>query len=143
MKTRSLRKRQAGFTLIEMMVVVVVIGVLAAMIIPNFLGTTHDAKVSAAKGSVSELEAALERFNVHMDRYPTTEEGLKALVEAPSSEDKKWRGPYIKLLRSDPWGSPYQYRSPGTHHPTSFDIWSQGADKADGGDGEGADIGNW
>ena len=143
MKKHSLRKQQAGFTLIEMMVVVVVIGVLAAMIIPNFLGTTHDAKVSAAKGSVSELEAALERFNVHMDRYPTTEEGLKALVEAPSSEDKKWRGPYIKLLRTDPWGSPYQYRCPGIHHPTSFDIWSQGADKADGGEGEGVDIGNW
>jgi general secretion pathway protein G len=143
MKTHSLRKRQAGFTLIEMMVVVVVIGVLAAMIIPNFIGTTYDAKVSAAKGSVAELEAALERFNVHMDRYPTTEEGLKALVEAPAGDDKKWRGPYVKVLRADPWGSPYQYRCPGTHHATSFDIWSQGADKADGGEGEGVDIGNW
>jgi general secretion pathway protein G len=143
MKTHSLRKRQAGFTLVEMMVVVVVIGVLAAMIIPNFIGTTYDAKVSAAKGSVAELGVALDRFNLNMDRYPTTEEGLKALVEAPAGEDKKWRGPYIKVLHADPWGSPYQYRSPGTHHPTSFDLWSQGADKADGGEGEGADIGNW
>jgi general secretion pathway protein G len=137
------QRRSAGFTLIEIMVVVVIIGLLAATIIPQFIGTTHDAKVSAAKGHVAELESALERFNVHMDRYPTTEEGLKALLESPSAEDKKWRGPYIKLLRPDPWGNPYQYRNPGIHHPTSFDIWSRGADGADGGEGEGADIGNW
>jgi general secretion pathway protein G len=143
MKKHFSQRRSAGFTLIEIMVVVVIIGVLAATIIPQFIGTTHDAKVSAAKGHVAELESALERFNIHMDRYPTTEEGLKALVEAPSAEDKKWRGPYIKLLRPDPWGNQYQYRNPGIHHPTSFDIWSRGADGADGGEGEGADIGNW
>ena len=143
MKKHFFQRRSAGFTLIEIMVVVVIIGVLAATIIPQFIGTTHDAKVSAAKGHVAELESALERFNVHMDRYPTAEEGLKALVEAPSAEDKKWRGPYIKLLRPDPWGNPYQYRSPGIHHPTSFDVWSRGADGADGGEGEAADIGNW
>lgn len=143
MKKRSFRRLPAGFTLIEMMVVVVVIGVLAAMIIPNFMGTTHDAKVSAAKGSVAELESAVERFNIHMDRYPTTEEGLKALLEAPAAQDKKWRGPYIKQLRPDPWGNPYQYRNPGTHHTSGFDIWSRGADNADGGEGEGGDIGNW
>jgi len=143
MKKHFCQRRSAGFTLIEIMVVVVIIGVLAATIIPQFIGTTHDAKVSAAKGHVAELESALERFNIHMDRYPTTEEGLKALVEAPSAEDKKWRGPYIKLLRPDPWGNQYQYRNPGIHHPTSFDIWSRGADGADGGEGEGADIGNW
>jgi len=143
MKKHFCRRRAAGFTLIEIMVVVVIIGVLAATIIPQFIGTTHDAKVSAAKGHVAELESALERFNVHMDRYPTAEEGLKALVEAPSAEDKKWRGPYIKLLRPDPWGNPYQYRSPGIHHATSFDVWSRGADGADGGEGEAADIGNW
>ena len=143
MKRRSLQKRSAGFTLLEIMVVVIIIGVLAATIIPQFMGTTHDAKVSAAKADVSQLENALERFNLHMDRYPTMDEGLKVLTEAPAGEDKKWRGPYIKLLRADPWGSPYQYRSPGIHHATSFDIWSQGADKADGGDGEGVDIGNW
>ena len=78
-----------------------------------------------------------------MDRYPTTEEGLKVLVEAPPATTSKWRGPYIKLLRTDPWDEPYQYRVPGTHHPNGFDIWSRGADKADGGEGKGADIGNW
>src|ERR1039457_2732229 len=106
MKRRSLQKSSAGFTLIEIMVVVIIIGVLAAMIIPQFMGTTQDAKVSAAKGDVAQLESALERFNLHMDRYPTMDEGLKVLVEAPAGEDKKWRGPYIKVLRSDPWGNP-------------------------------------
>ena len=75
------------------MVVVIIIGVLAATIIPQFIGTTHDAKVSAAKGDVAQLESAMERFNIHMDRYPTMDEGLKVLVEAPAGEDKKWRGP--------------------------------------------------
>jgi general secretion pathway protein G len=143
MKTRSLQMRSAGFTLLEIMVVVIIIGVLAATIIPQFMGTTHDAKVSAAKADVSQLENALERFNLHVDRYPTMDEGLKVLVEAPTGEDKKWRGPYIKLLRPDPWGNQYQYRVPGIHHATTFDVWSRGADGQDGGDGQNADVGNW
>ena len=125
------------------MVVVIIIGVLAATIIPQFMGTTHDAKVSAAKSDVAQLESAVERFNLHMDRYPTADEGLKVLVEAPTGEDKKWRGPYIKLLRVDPWGNAYQYRAPGIHHATTFDVWSRGADGQDGGEGPNADIGNW
>ncbi|HZL43951.1 MAG TPA: type II secretion system major pseudopilin GspG, partial [Verrucomicrobiae bacterium] len=132
-----------AFTLIELMVVVVILGILAAAIIPQFVGTTQDAKVSAAKAHVAELESAVERFYIHMDRYPTSEEGLNVLVEAPATDEKKWRGPYIKQLRSDPWGNPYQYRAPGNHHTTSYDIWSRGADNADGGEGEAADIGNW
>ena len=126
----------SAFTLIEIMVVVVILGILAATIIPQFMGTTQDAKISAAKSQVAELESALERFNVHMDRYPTTEEGLKVLVEAPPGDESKWRGPYIKQLRDDPWGHPYQYSNPGTHHPTSFDIWSVGGDSK-------SEIGNW
>ena len=143
MNTQFRQHRSKAFTLIEIMVVVVIIGVLAATIIPQFIGTTHDARVSAAKAHVAELESALERFNIHMDRYPTTEEGLKLLVEPPSGEDTKWRGPYIKQLRPDPWGNPYQYRRPGLHHPTSFDLWSRGADGVDGGEGDGADVGKW
>jgi general secretion pathway protein G len=143
MKKPLLRKRTGAFTLIEIMVVVVILGILAAAIIPQFVGTTYDARVSTAKANISELESALERFNIHMDRHPTTEEGLKALVEAPSGDENKWRGPYIKQLRPDPWGNPYQYRNPGTHHPSNFDIWSRGADGQDGGEGESADIGNW
>jgi general secretion pathway protein G len=142
-KEMKTQRQSGGFTLIEIMVVVIIIGVLAATIIPQFIGVKEDAKVSAAKSHVAELEAALERFFVHMDRYPTAEEGLKILVEAPTAEDKKWRGPYIKQLRTDPWGNDYQYRFPGVHHTTSFDVWSRGADGADGGEGPNADIGNW
>ena len=127
----------------EIMVVLVVIGIIAAAIIPQFIGTTQDAKISTAKANVSELESAVERFYVHLDRYPSSEEGLKVLVEAPSGEEQKWRGPYIKILRNDPWGNAYQYRSPGTHHASTFDVWSRGADGADGGEGQNADIGNW
>ena len=132
----------SGFTLVEIMVVMVILGVLAATVVPRFIGTTHDAKVSAAKSQVSELESALERFYVNMDRYPTTDEGLKLLVEPPAGDEKKWRGPYVKQVRNDPWGNPYQYRYPGVRHTTGFDLWSRGADNADGGDGPGTDIGN-
>lgn len=137
-----LRRHQA-FTLIEIMVVVVILAVLAATIIPQFMGTTTDAKISAAKSHIAELESAIERFYVNMDRYPTSDEGLKVLSDPPSGDDKKWRGPYIKQLRDDPWGAPYQYKRPGVHHPTGFDLWSRGADGAEGGDGPNADIGNW
>ena len=143
MKKLSSQRRSDGFTLIEIMVVVIILGILAATIIPQFIGTTHDAKVSTAKSNIAELGNAVARFYVTLDRYPTSEEGLKVLVDPPAGDEKKWRGPYIDLLRPDPWGFPYQYRYPGTRRPTSFDIWSRGADGADGGEGEGADIGNW
>lgn len=142
MKTCKQRKRR-GFTLVEIMVVVVILGILAATIIPMFRTTTHDAKVGTAKSNIAELENALERFYIHLDRYPSTEEGLSMLVDPPNDGQENWRGPYIKVLRPDPWKNPYQYRIPGTRHPTSFDLWSRGADGADGGEGEGADIGNW
>ena len=147
MKIQLKNKSSNAFTLIEIMVVVIILGILAATIIPQFMGTTQDAKISAAKAQVSELESALERFYVHMDRYPTAEEGLKVLVDPPAGAeagaDQKWRGPYVKQLRNDPWGNPYQYVCPGTHHSTSYDIWSRGKDGVDGGEGDGADIGNW
>jgi general secretion pathway protein G len=144
MKIQSARNRSKGFTLFEIMVVVVIIGILAASIIPQFIGTTQDAKVNTAKAQVSELESAVERFYIHLDRYPTTEEGLKVLVDPPAGDDaQKWRGPYIKELRNDPWGNPFQYSCPGTHHPTSYDIWSRGKAGVDGGEGENANIGNW
>lgn len=133
----------AAFTLIEIMVVVIILGVLAATIIPQFRNTTTDAKIKAAQSDVSILETSLEQFNLHMDRNPSTDEGLMALVEAPGDGKDKWRGPYIKKLRPDPWGNPYQYRNPGTHGVGAYDLWSRGADGADGGEKENADIGNW
>jgi len=137
------RSAASAFTLMEIMVVLVVISILAAFIIPQFAGTTQYAKVKAAAGNVAALETALDTFFAHMDRHPTTEEGLKALLEPPAGEENKWHGPYIKVLRNDPWDHPYQYRCPGLHHPTGFDLWSRGADGQDGGDGPNADIGNW
>ena len=131
MKARSNRGRSEAFTIIEIMVVVVIIGILAAAIIPQFIGTTTEAKISTAKGNIAELESAIERFNIHLDRHPTTEEGLKALVECPAGEESKWRGPYVKLLRLDPWGVAYQYRDTGTYHTEGFVLWSRRPAKAD------------
>jgi general secretion pathway protein G len=144
MKIQPNSKKSGGFTLLELMVVMIVIGILAAAIIPQFIGTTEDAKVSAAKAQVAELDSAIERFNVQMDRYPTLEEGLNVLVDPPSGDDaKKWRGPYIKQLRNDPWGNAFQYLCPGTHHPASFDVWSRGKSGANSAQGEDTEIGNW
>lgn len=143
MKTRSAGTKSRAFTLVEIMIVVIIIAILAATIIPKFMSETFDAKVSTAKSHIAEYQSALERFNLNMDRYPTTEEGLKVLVEAPANDKEKWRGPYIEKLRNDPWGNPYQYSFPGVHMTAGYDIWSRGKDGADGGEGENADIGNW
>lgn len=143
MKTKFSSNRDAAFTLVELLVVVVILGVLAVTIIPQFMGTTHDAKAAAAKSNVAQLETAIERFNIHMDRYPTMEEGLKVLLDPPQGGDTKWKGPYIQTLRQDPWNNAFQYRIPGTQGRSRFNVYSRGADGADGGDGENADIGNW
>ena len=116
MKKRFKQTRTSAFTLVEIMVVVIILSILAALIIPEVMGSKDDAKISKAKADVSELENAVERFTLHMDRRPTTEEGLKALVQAPPDAEGKWRGPYIKILQNDPWGNPYQYRNPGSHN---------------------------
>ncbi len=131
---------KAAFTLVEIMVVVIVIGILAATIIPKFMGTTHDAKVATAKSNIAEIESALERYNVQMDTYPSTEEGLKALVEKPANDGGKWRGPYVTLLRPDPWGHPYLYKYPGTHRTSGPDVWAKDPDAKEG---EASEIGNW
>ena len=132
---------KSAFTLVEVVVVCAILAILAATIIPGILSTSKDAKVSAAKTDISELGSALERFYINMDRYPTSDEGLAVLTDPPSDAGTKWRGPYIKKLRMDPWGNPYQYACPGTHNQSSYDIWSKGL--PDGNDKDSGEIGNW
>lgn len=137
----SLRRRM-GFTLIELMVVLVIIGVLAALIVPNVLDRADDARVTAARTDVSNLMQALKMYRLDNQRYPTSEQGLRALVAKPTTSPvpPNWR-PYLEKLPSDPWNQPYQYLNPGVHG--EVDVLSFGADGKAGGDGRDADIGSW
>jgi general secretion pathway protein G len=112
---------------------------------PRLVGKVGRAKTEIAKSQIALLESALDQYRLDMGRYPTTEEGLKALVEPPTDEDEKikWQGPYLKKHKvpNDPWGRPYHYRCPGEHG--DFDLWTYGADGEPGGEGENADITNW
>ena len=132
-----------GFTLLEIIVVVAIIAILAAYIAPKVAGRVDDARISKAKSDIRVLESSLELYKLDNFVYPTTEQGLDALINQPSGEAaRNWReGGYIKKLNKDPWGNEYQYIFPGANG--EFDVFSLGADAAAGGDGEAADIGNW
>jgi general secretion pathway protein G len=141
----SRRHRQSrGFTLIEIMVVVIIIGLLAAVIVPQVVSKVDEAKVAKAKSDIQTLETALTMFRLDNSKYPTTEQGLAALVTQPTDPTiRHWRpGGYVPRLSKDPWGFDYQYTSPGTHSK-DFDLYSLGADGQPGGEGVDADIGNW
>jgi len=132
----------AGFTLIEIMVVVVILGILAALIAPNIIGNIDKAQVAAVKQDIRVIEGALDMYRLERFRYPTTDEGLQALVTPPSDPTIPFPpGGYIKRLPTDPWGRPYVYVQPGAHG--QFDLYSLGRDGAPGGEGVDADIGNW
>ena len=135
-------KRQRGFTLIELMVVLAIIGVLAALVVPNVLNRADDARVTAAKTDVGNLRNALKLYRLDNQNYPTAEQGLNALVVKPTAGQVplNWK-PYIDKLPNDPWGRPYQYMNPGVKG--EVDVLSLGADGQPGGEGKNADIGSW
>lgn len=138
-------RSQSGFTLLEIMVVVVIIAIMTAAIAPQILGEADKAKQVRVKSDIIALENALERYKLDNHTYPTTEQGLDALVKKPDSapEPRNYKdGGYIARLPNDPWDNPYQYVIPG-ENGHKFDIYSFGGDGAPGGEGEGADIGNW
>ncbi len=141
---RALAPPPRGFTLIEIMVVIVIIGLLAAFIVPTVIGKVDEAKVAKAKGDIQALEAALSIFYLDNSKYPTTEQGLKALVQQPNDPTiRHWKpGGYLERVSKDPWGNDYQYVLPGTHGK-AYDVYTLGADGQPGGEGINADIGNW
>jgi general secretion pathway protein G len=136
--------RAGGFTLIEIMVVVVIIGLLAAVIVPTVINKVDEARVAKAKQDIQSLETALTMFRLDNSKYPTTEQGLASLVTQPTDPSiKHWRpGGYLQRVSKDPWGNDYQYVYPGTHGG-EYDLFSFGADGQPGGEGIDADIGNW
>ena len=142
MQTQLRRAVQAGFTLIELMVVLVIIGVLAALIVPNVLDRADDARATAARTDVNNLMQALKLYRLDNQRYPTTDQGLQALVAKPMTEPvpPNWK-PYLEKLPNDPWGRPYQYLNPGVKG--EVDVMSLGGDGQAGGEGKNADIGSW
>ncbi len=135
-------RRAGGFTLIELMVVLVIMGVLAALIVPNIIGRTDEARVTAAKTDIGTIMQALKLYKLDNGVYPSQEQGLQALVVKPSTAPVpgNWK-PYLEKLPNDPWGRPYQYLNPGVKGPV--DVFSYGADGKPGGEGSNADIGSW
>lgn len=132
-------KRQTGFTLIEVMVVVVILGILAAVVVPNIMDEPEKARINKAKQDIRAIEEALNRYKLDNFDYPSTEQGLQALVEKPTGqpEPKRWKGPYVKKINLDPWQNEYEYLNPGTHG--KIDIFSGGKSAGSPED----DIGNW
>jgi general secretion pathway protein G len=136
--------REAGFTLVELMVVIVIIGLLATIVAVNVIPASDKAAIEKAKADIATIEQALEMYRLDTMSYPTTTQGLQALVAPPPdlAQPGRYRsGGYVKRLPDDPWGRPYLYANPGRRG--AFDVWTLGADGAEGGEAENADIGNW
>ncbi len=142
-RNRSPAHRQTGFTLIEVMVVVVILGILAAIVVPRVMDRPDMARITKAKQDIRAVESALNLYKLDNYVYPTTDQGLESLIQRPTGMGvRQWKeGGYLDRLPRDPWGNPYGYLSPGVHGPV--DIWSYGADGQQGGEGVASDIGNW
>lgn len=132
------RATRTAFTLIELLLVLVILAVLAAIVVPKFTGRTEQAKISAAATDISNIDTAMDAFEIDTGRYPTSDEGLAALLTAPGNV-KAWKGPYLKKIPMDPWGNAYVYRYPGQNHTNGYDLSSYGPDGREGTD----DIDNW
>ncbi|WP_349814413.1 type II secretion system major pseudopilin GspG [Metapseudomonas boanensis] len=140
----NLRHKHSGFTLIEIMVVVVILGILAALVVPQVMNRPDQAKVTVTKGDIKAIGAALDMYKLDNFSYPSTQQGLEALVSRPSGNPpaKNWnKDGYLKRLPIDPWGNEYQYLSPGSKG--AYDLYSLGADGKEGGSDNDADLGNW
>jgi general secretion pathway protein G len=137
------RRRPEGFTLIELLLVIVIIGILAAIVVPKLTGRSEDARIGAARGQITHFSSALATYEVDSGRYPSTDQGLEALLVKPAGapEPRNWKGPYLesKLLPLDPWDHPYLYVCPGVRNPAGYDLWSAGPNGVDEG-GTGDDI---
>ena len=139
-------RARAGFTLIEMLVVIAIIAMLAALVGPSILRNVGDSKTSTARSQIELYAIALGSYRLDTDTYPTSEQGLEALRTRPITGEtpRAWRGPYLsKQVATDPWGRPYLYVSPGRINPTSYDLYTLGRDGKPGGEGEDADITSW
>jgi general secretion pathway protein G len=134
------RGEARGFTLLELLVVILIIGLLVGVVAPRLLGQVSKSEVTAARAQLDAFDKALQSYRLDMGRFPTSSQGLRALVTAPSEDAAKWRGPYLQSEPPpDPWGSAYQYRHPGTNG-RDYDLYSLGRDRAQGGSGDDADL---
>jgi general secretion pathway protein G len=142
MKSRTSLRDERGFTLIELLVVLVIIGVLGALVVPNLFSSLDDARVTAARTDINTLVQSLKRYKLDNQRFPTSEQGLDALVRKPTAgpQPVNWK-PYLDKLPNDPWGRPYQYLNPGVKG--EIDVFSFGADGQPGGEDKNADVGSW
>ncbi len=138
---KSMASFQTGFTLIEIMVVVIIISILSALVAPQFFNKLDQAKEIAVQNDLKAISSQMAMYRLDNYNYPSTGDGINALVS--STGKKTWRGPYLPKMPLDPWKNEYQYQFPGTRNTTGFDVWSLGSDGQAGGEGSAADIGNW